>query len=154
MVKIILLSGEQNHRCCYCGNSMIYHDFNRKGAIPPNAMTRDHVIPKSYGGCGYYQNIVIACRQCNSLRGNVHAHIFYQLIERWKKRNPDFAKTWYSISREEHWRYKMEVLFYQSLHLKSRRRESAEDSERYERFSTYNGKYLSIGRETVMPRNN
>ena len=146
MVKIILLSGEQNHRCCYCGNSMTYYDFCRKGQAPRNAMTRDHVIPKSYGGCGYHQNIVIACVQCNSLRGNIHAYVFYRLMEEWKKRDPDFTKTWYYLDRQELWRYKMEVLLYQKWHLKSLKKSSREDSGRYDHFITYHGKYLTAGR--------
>lgn len=146
MVKIILLSGEQNHRCCYCGNSMTYHDFCRKGPAPRNAMTRDHVIPKSYGGCGYHRNIVIACIQCNSLRGNIHAYVFHRLMEEWKKRDPDFTKTWYYLDRYELWRYKMEVLLYQKWHLKSLRRSSPEDGGRYDHFITHHGKYLTAGR--------
>lgn len=152
MVKIILLSGEQNHRCCYCSNGMTYHNFNLRGPIPRNAMTRDHVIPKSYGGTGYYQNIVIACRQCNEIRGNLHAHVFHRLMEEWKKRDVDFIPSWYYFSKQHLWRYKMEVLLYQNLHLKSHRKRSHEDSSRYNRFMVHHGSQLTVGRNSATMR--
>lgn len=146
MVKIILLSGEQNHRCCYCGNSMTYHNFCSPGPIPPNAMTRDHVVPKSYGGCGYYENIVIACSQCNSLRGNLDANIFHRLMEEWKKRYQDFAKTWHYVSRADLWRFKMEVYLYQNLHLKHQRKRDVRSFNRYEKFKLHHGQSLAASR--------
>ncbi len=146
MVKIILLSGRQNHRCYYCSNSMIYHDFTTPGPPPPNAMTRDHVIPKSYGGSGMIHNMVIACRQCNSLRGNIHADVFYRLIFTWYERDPNFLYTWHHLDKHSLWRYKMEVLLYQKRHLKSRRRSSDVDYGRYDHFITHHGKYLTASR--------
>jgi hypothetical protein len=143
MVNIILLSGKQNHRCYYCSNSMIYHDFMSRGPHPPNAMTRDHVIPKSYGGPGLAYNIVIACRQCNGLRGNIHADIFYRLILTWYDRDPNFLYTWHQLDKYDLWRYKMEVLFYQNLHLRSRRRKNSIDFHRYQKFITHHGGYLN-----------
>jgi len=43
------------HSCAYCG-----HKF------PTQQLTFDHVIPKSRGGKTWWQNIVIACCDCNS----------------------------------------------------------------------------------------
>jgi 5-methylcytosine-specific restriction endonuclease McrA len=45
--------------CLYCG-----HDFNR-----PH-LTRDHVLPVSKGGRDVWENVVAACFQCNSRKGN------------------------------------------------------------------------------------
>lgn len=42
--------------CAYCGST---HD-----------LSRDHVVPKSRGGSLDPSNIVIACRNCNSAKGN------------------------------------------------------------------------------------
>jgi len=45
--------------CHYCNR----HLWRSQG-------TRDHVVPKSFGGIGTLENFVLACRGCNELRGN------------------------------------------------------------------------------------
>jgi len=45
-----------NHKCQYCGST-------RK-------LTIDHVIPKSRGGDDSWENLVVACSRCNTLKGN------------------------------------------------------------------------------------
>ncbi len=45
------------HCCAYCG-----HKF------PTHELTFDHVIPKSRGGKTWWQNIVLACSKCNSVK--------------------------------------------------------------------------------------
>lgn len=45
-----------NHYCQYCGS--------RKH------LTIDHVLPRSRGGTHSWDNVVIACMQCNSIKGN------------------------------------------------------------------------------------
>ena len=45
-----------NHCCQYCGS--------RKH------LTIDHVLPRSRGGTHSWDNVVIACMQCNSIKGN------------------------------------------------------------------------------------
>jgi 5-methylcytosine-specific restriction endonuclease McrA len=58
------LSEQQNWRCCYCGVRM-------EGANDAvDAPTFEHVVPRSRGGPDELDNLVIACRQCNGLRGN------------------------------------------------------------------------------------
>ncbi len=47
------------HLCLYCG-----YEF------PENNLTRDHVIPLSRGGRDRWSNVVSACRQCNTRKGN------------------------------------------------------------------------------------
>jgi 5-methylcytosine-specific restriction endonuclease McrA len=42
-------------RCHWCG-----------GAFPPEELTMDHVIPLSRGGKASRNNLVPACKQCNS----------------------------------------------------------------------------------------
>lgn len=45
--------------CMYCG-----HEY------PEHELTRDHVIPISRGGRDRWSNVVAACRQCNTRKGN------------------------------------------------------------------------------------
>lgn len=48
------------HRCRYCGRK-------------PKRLDQDHVIPVTKGGGHTAQNIVPACRSCNSSKGNRHS---------------------------------------------------------------------------------
>ena len=48
-----------NFECVYCG------DNNRK------TLTLDHVIPQSKGGKDAWDNLVTACRRCNSEKSNL-----------------------------------------------------------------------------------
>lgn len=48
-----------NHRCQYCGNA---------------AENIDHVIPRSRGGQHVWENVVAACRGCNSRKEDRMAH--------------------------------------------------------------------------------
>ncbi|MDI6402299.1 HNH endonuclease [Balneolaceae bacterium ANBcel3] len=45
-----------NNRCLYCGSR--------------EALTIDHVIPKSRGGSDTWENLVSACNPCNHKKGN------------------------------------------------------------------------------------
>lgn len=45
-----------NHRCAYCGAT--------------DRITQDHVIPLSQGGTDSIENVVPACRSCNSSKGD------------------------------------------------------------------------------------
>lgn len=56
------LSGEQNHRCCYCGKRMEANGNRR------DYPTFEHVEPFGLGGADHPDNIVIACRGCNEER--------------------------------------------------------------------------------------
>jgi hypothetical protein len=58
------LAEAQNWRCCWCGIRM------EGNGIDWDAPTFEHVVPRSKGGLDELDNLVIACRQCNGLRGN------------------------------------------------------------------------------------
>ncbi|MFZ4103760.1 MAG: HNH endonuclease [Sediminibacterium sp.] len=47
-------------RCCYCERL-----FNEK-----LKRTKEHIIPKSKGGKNNLHNLIYACFECNSFRGN------------------------------------------------------------------------------------
>jgi HNH endonuclease len=101
MVAIIDLSEPQNHRCCYCGHRMIRCKPAPGEVVPRNAATRDHVEPRSYGGVTSWWNLVAACSQCNSLRGQIEAVAFYNLMQKWFKRDPSLRTRWYELSKDE-----------------------------------------------------
>jgi 5-methylcytosine-specific restriction endonuclease McrA len=44
------------------------------GKIPYSQATRDHVYPKSKAGPNDDFNIVLACKKCNSLKGDIHPY--------------------------------------------------------------------------------
>ena len=47
------------HTCQYCGAIFSAGD-----------LTLDHVVPRSRGGSGSWENLVSCCRGCNNLKGN------------------------------------------------------------------------------------
>jgi 5-methylcytosine-specific restriction endonuclease McrA len=48
-----------NYECVYCGNSHL------------KSLTLDHVIPQSKGGANAWDNLVTACRSCNSEKADL-----------------------------------------------------------------------------------
>lgn len=59
----------QNGRCFYCAQPLVIVDGAGRRRLPPNAITQDHLLPKSKGGTRAAYNIVGACNQCNQARG-------------------------------------------------------------------------------------
>jgi len=55
--KINLLARDE-HRCQYCGKALDY-----------KSATLDHVVPRSQQGVTSWENVVIACGQCNRKKG-------------------------------------------------------------------------------------
>lgn len=54
-----------NHHCGYCGKS---------------ATTIDHILPRSRGGAGTWENLVAACLRCNNVKGDrTPAEMHWQL---------------------------------------------------------------------------
>ena len=66
----------QEGLCFYCENEMFYLDPGLKYSGSdtteqrPDVASEDHVVPNSEGGSRHRTNVVISCRQCNSLKGN------------------------------------------------------------------------------------
>lgn len=46
------------HRCAYCGNAKA------------ERYELDHIVPRSRGGTNRVSNLVVACRECNIIKGN------------------------------------------------------------------------------------
>lgn len=63
------LFAQQQGLCIYCNTQMVLHHAVWGEPIPPNAATRDHVIPRAQGGKQLKNNVVAACSACNLSRG-------------------------------------------------------------------------------------
>lgn len=55
--------------CHYCGKKT-----NLNGSKYGSYPTRDHVVPRAFGGANHISNYVLACAKCNNKRGT---NIFY-----------------------------------------------------------------------------
>jgi len=55
------LFGRDRHICAYCGKH--FPNYNH--------LSRDHIVPKSRGGKNEWMNVVTACKNCNSEKGNL-----------------------------------------------------------------------------------
>lgn len=64
--------------CFYCGKGLV--PASRKH--PLNEYTMDHILPISRGGEHVAENIVAACRQCNTHKGNRTLDEFRDLVYR------------------------------------------------------------------------
>lgn len=144
MKKIHHLSECQNHRCCYCGNPMIDLEKHHLPLIPLNAMTKEHIEPKSYGGVAQRENLAAACCQCNELRGNMDYVAFTNLIQKWFKRDSTLRSRWHYLTREERWHYKNLCLRTQERQLRGLARKHTVFAERHSRFVTHYGEKLQL----------
>jgi HNH endonuclease len=100
------LTESQNHLCCYCGHRMITGRFEQYVTQPRNLLTKDHLEPRTYGGLTQYNNLIAACAQCNNLRGEMEAQAFYNLQQKWFKRDSTLKARWHQISRAELYEFK------------------------------------------------
>ena len=61
------IAAEQDNLCYYCGEEMKLSMEKRRS---PKKATVEHLIKKADGGTLRYENIVVACQQCNCNRGD------------------------------------------------------------------------------------
>lgn len=66
-IENTLTAGEWQGILDYYGNACVYCGICFSSEVPP---TQDHVIPISRGGHNILENVVPACRPCNSRKGN------------------------------------------------------------------------------------
>jgi hypothetical protein len=95
----------QNHNCCYCHHEM---PVKKGQQTIRNEPTKDHVEPRCHGGLTKEENLVMACAQCNQIRGAMDAVVFYDLLWYWFKTDPTLRSRWHSITRVDVARHKNE----------------------------------------------
>ena len=80
MVKNYYLIGQKSKGLCwYCGCKMV-------------EICLDHVVPKIKGGEDTLENLVFACRKCNSEKGKKTLEEYRSFIERKQSGAPYFNK--------------------------------------------------------------
>jgi hypothetical protein len=83
--RIIRLSSEQNHNCCYCGIKTFLNHEDRNGWPSSRLATIDHIEAKFNGGRNTFENTVMSCQKCNTLKSSVDAMVFYYFIQNLNK---------------------------------------------------------------------
>jgi len=81
--RLIRLSGEQNHQCCYCGQKTWHPEINDGGDVNQSRRRRatiEHIVPQTNGGGEGKHNLIMACAQCNNSRGELPLEDFVALI--------------------------------------------------------------------------
>ena len=61
-------------------NRKIFCEYCKEQSSPLNPITRDHVIPRSRRGSNSSDNIIMACRECNRLKGDGEYDDFVSLV--------------------------------------------------------------------------
>lgn len=120
MPKIKPLSEAQNHRCCYCGNRVL---FSKKNISIANLATRDHIISRAAGGKNG-RNLVVSCLLCNQMRGDLPALTFFNLQQKWFQSDPTLQERWHRTDRYERQSFKHECLCALEIHLRKRAKQS------------------------------
>ncbi len=93
-VRTLYLYEKQDKKCFYC-----HQLFFENGEVLRN-YTIDHMIPSSKGGKDTLDNICLCCADCNSLKGNLSAQDFVEMLSKVekgelklnKKNLPDYVK--------------------------------------------------------------
>lgn len=84
-----------DYRCHYCGRT-------------DGSETRDHKVPKTFGGRAFFENIVLCCRMCNMIKSAREYGMFLVLFgeflekrgEEYRAADPDDARTIALMQRE------------------------------------------------------
>lgn len=77
-LKWLLEATRYKPRCVYCLQTVAYNPATR---VMDRAATIDHKIPLSKGGDDRPHNYVLACRACNTLKGDMTFDEFMALID-------------------------------------------------------------------------
>ena len=93
------LFARDDYTCQYCGR-------HRKELKGRQFLTRDHVIPISFGGGNGWENVVTACSPCNNRKGN-RAPARAGMPLRREPREPNYVHLVWAVRRvtltQAHW---------------------------------------------------
>jgi 5-methylcytosine-specific restriction endonuclease McrA len=75
---LLRLHARENGRCFYCDRHVNLHTVETCSTRwpDPRAATLDHVMPRAAGGGNTFDNMVLACFECNNRRGDMSAFDF------------------------------------------------------------------------------
>jgi len=81
--KILKESFDNGFKCHYCKNKMrIIGKKERKGNLNiEDIFTFEHIKPLSKGGVHSFDNVVVCCRTCNTIKSNMDEEIFLRLVD-------------------------------------------------------------------------
>lgn len=98
---ILHLVRRDGPECCWCG---VVTDPELPEKHPLRA-TVEHVIPTSRGGATSYRNFRVACRKCNTVRGNKGGHPNFPLRDRSpiQYTDPPRVLSTFRLSTAEDW---------------------------------------------------
>jgi hypothetical protein len=78
--RLMKLSEQQNHRCCYCGKRTWSAHYGEDG-IWQDMSTIEHIRCRKNGGTNKKGNIAMACSHCNNRRARMNPVVF--MYEKW-----------------------------------------------------------------------
>lgn len=88
--------------CCFCGCQVWFHNAYIK-ILPKtlkrtihNQASKDHVIPKRFGGTNEITNLRLACKHCNSIRSHYSFDIFSTI-----RNFPSWREIWIDYQNVE-----------------------------------------------------
>lgn len=83
--KLLALMERYNNRCVYCQREVFYCSES----APTNSLsaTRDHFLPIHAGGSGQLVNMVLACMECNALKGGMNPYQWQLFVSRFGPEN-------------------------------------------------------------------
>jgi len=73
--RLMKLSEQQNHRCCYCGKHTWSLHYGEDGRWQDMA-TIEHIQCRKNGGTNKKGNIAMACSECNNTRARMNPVVF------------------------------------------------------------------------------
>lgn len=78
MTKLRKMLKRQKGCCAYCKRGLVISKNREAGKLKPNEATLDHVMPK-HSGWERAGNEVVACHECNHLKGPLDGKTFREL---------------------------------------------------------------------------
>lgn len=68
MISLKALYKKQRGRCYFCERKCRKVGSSKKRPMSP---TREHLTPRSRGGCDSHKNVVMSCETCNTKKGDM-----------------------------------------------------------------------------------